>query len=630
MKTKFLLCISALIAVAMSISTSAAYFNSKKVIRQAITKQMAQLTDSTASHIDLWMNDRKLDIMNWAEQSIYQKAISNSLIGQDIENSSNTRLKEIKQNYPYYESLNLTNSHGQIISSSKEEKIGNIDISNQPFFKETLQKNVFISSVIKSPETQRDIFVISAAVKENDIATGVLYGVIDVENFNNLFIAPIKICKSGFAYLVNSEGYIIGKCGNTSDLWAGEHLRKLGQKIAQNKNGFITYDYKSEEKIVFMRKLHNCGLLIAIGADTQEIFAPMHELWFNNIAITQFFIAISLIFVIGVYRRLILRPIECLIKGITNFGKGQFYTKIELNTEDEFASLAETFNKMADDIQRTTTSVGNLHKEIEERIKTEEEMIKLNHNLEDKNEELKNFAYIASHDLREPLRKITSFGIILKRSLNEKMTMEDQENLHFMMDGADRMNKMIEGLLAYSRVNTKIQQPQNVDLNEIVTQLQQIELSVALYEKQAVVEVPQPLPIVQADPVQIRQLMQNLIANGIKYQKQDNRPQITITAKPAADGMMKIEVTDNGIGIKPEYHSAIFAMFRRLHTSHEYEGTGIGLAVCKKIVERHGGHIGIESQASKGATFWFTVPMAKNANTEERQLSAVAEDSLNL
>ena len=230
--------------------------------------------------------------------------------------------------------------------------------------------------------------------------------------------------------------------------------------------------------------------------------------------------------------------------------------------------------------------------------------------LSETNQELKNFVYIASHDIREPLRKVTAFGAILEKSLKDKVSDDDRENLHFMIDGAGRMTKMIEGLLTYSKISTQAQPHQAVDLNEIVKQLQQFELAVLLEEKQVTIEA-QSLLTVEAEPVQIRQLMQNLIANGIKYQKKGNIPYITITTKPAADGMVRIEVKDNGIGIAPEYQQSIFTMFSRLHSRSEYEGTGIGLAVCKKIVERHGGKVGVESEPDKGSTFWFTIPVAE-------------------
>ncbi len=261
------------------------------------------------------------------------------------------------------------------------------------------------------------------------------------------------------------------------------------------------------------------------------------------------------------------------------------------------------------------------YEDITDRKKAEEEKEKLNHELEEANQEMKNFVYIASHDLREPLRKVAAFGDMLQKSLGGKLESEDAENLQFMIDGAQRMNKMIEGLLVYSRVSTKTNPPEVVDLNEIVKQLQQLELSIVLQEKQVAMEIPESLPSVAADPVQIRQLMQNLIANGIKYQAKGNIPSITITSKWTGNGTVRINVTDNGIGIKPEYQQAIFVMFKRLHSRSEYEGTGIGLAVCKKIVERHGGQIGIESEYGKGCTFWFTMPVAVTAKVVENKIN---------
>ncbi|HAL45088.1 MAG TPA: hypothetical protein DCP47_04115, partial [Phycisphaerales bacterium] len=238
--------------------------------------------------------------------------------------------------------------------------------------------------------------------------------------------------------------------------------------------------------------------------------------------------------------------------------------------------------------------------DISERKQAEGKMKELNKELEEANEELKNFAYIASHDLREPLRKITAFGGILEKSIKEKIDGEDSENLHFMIDGAKRMTQMIDGLLCYSRVSSKGHGFEDVDVNIVVNELKQYELGMLLEETHTVVNIPEPLPMVHADMLQMRQLIQNLIANGIKYQKKGSAPEITITSKMAADNMVRIEITDNGIGIAPEYHNMIFVMFKRLHRQSEYDGTGIGLSVCKKIVQRHNGLIGVESEQGKG------------------------------
>jgi|GEM_PF-1835892 len=262
------------------------------------------------------------------------------------------------------------------------------------------------------------------------------------------------------------------------------------------------------------------------------------------------------------------------------------------------------------------TYIQAIVRDISEQKKAEAELKYLNSNLENANQELRNFVYVASHDLREPLRKVTAFGGMLQKSLKNKLSEEDAENLGFMIEGAHRMNKMIEGLLAYSRVSTKAQLPQDIDLNEVICQLQEFELSVAIEEKQALISIPNILPHIHADASQVRQLMQHLLANALKFNKADAVPQVFITSKPAANGMVRIEITDNGTGIKPEYLQAIFTMFKRLHTAKDYDGTGIGLAVCRKIVERMGGKIGVESIPDVGSTFWFTAPAAVNCGTE--------------
>ncbi len=337
-------------------------------------------------------------------------------------------------------------------------------------------------------------------------------------------------------------------------------------------------------------------------------------------------VVIAMVIVTGLLlSRSIYKPILRLKAAVVEIGKCKLDTRIDSKSKDEIGELSRAFNKMVQDLRITTTSIENLNREVAERKLAQAEQQKLNtelgrmnqelqvsnEKLETANNDLKNFVYIASHDLREPLRKVSMFGAMLADSLKDKLTGTDAENLHFMIDGTCRMTQMIEGLLAYSRVSTLHNPFQLVDVNEIVRQLCEVELSVVLEEKKAVVDVPQPLAAVEADPVQIRQLMQNFIANGIKYQPKGATPKITITSKPAADNMMRIEVADNGIGIKPEYHAAIFEMFKRLHSRAEYEGTGIGLAVCKRIVDRHGGTIGVESQFGHGSTFWFTVPSVK-------------------
>jgi light-regulated signal transduction histidine kinase (bacteriophytochrome) len=270
---------------------------------------------------------------------------------------------------------------------------------------------------------------------------------------------------------------------------------------------------------------------------------------------------------------------------------------------------------MAHDLRLT---MDDLRREIAVRQEAEIALEVTNHELQDAiteteriNQELRSFVYVASHDLREPLRKVTSFGGLLKQSLDGQLCEDDQENLDFMIDGAERMTRLIDALLVYSRVGRKEDPLTPVDLNTVLDQLRTMELAPLIEETGATVESAGPLPTVNADPVQMAQLFQNLIANGIKFRREGVAPVITIASRPATDSQtIRLEVRDNGIGIDEQYRQGIFVMFKRLHSRAKYEGTGIGLAVCKKIVERHGGTIGVEAQTDHGSVFFFTLPLA--------------------
>jgi PAS domain S-box-containing protein len=256
----------------------------------------------------------------------------------------------------------------------------------------------------------------------------------------------------------------------------------------------------------------------------------------------------------------------------------------------------------------------------EEREALLQEITKINQKLEEANKELQDFVYIASHDLREPLRKISSFGTLLQDSLKGKLNEDQQENFEFMIGGARRMQDMIDALLTYSRLTTKAKPPEWVDLNKVIEDLKKLELATMLDETRGTMDVPESLPSVQADPFQIHQLFQNLIGNGLKFHKEGIPPEITIRAYEVENNMIRIEVEDNGIGIDEKYHGQLFTMFKRLHPQYQYEGTGIGLASCKKIVERHGGNIGVKSTPGRGSAFWFALPRESyRKETKERK-----------
>jgi len=238
------------------------------------------------------------------------------------------------------------------------------------------------------------------------------------------------------------------------------------------------------------------------------------------------------------------------------------------------------------------------------RKRAEEALLRSRAELSRSNADLEQFAHVASHELQEPLRMVASYVQLLAARYRDKLDCDAEEFIDFAADGAKRMQRLIDDLLGYSRVGTQGRAFQPVDCNDVADEAVH-NLRVAATQHGAVVTRDQ-LPTISGDRSQLTQLIQNLIANAIKFHA-DEPPRIHIAADES-DRQWTFSVRDNGIGIDPQYQERIFRIFQRLHTRQEYPGTGIGLAVCKRIVDRHGGRIWCESESGKGATFYFTLP----------------------
>ena len=265
-------------------------------------------------------------------------------------------------------------------------------------------------------------------------------------------------------------------------------------------------------------------------------------------------------------------------------------TELELRVKQRTAELVQANEELQAEVFQRKQAEGAL-----QRYATE---------LEQKNQELQQFAHIASHDLQEPLRMVTSYLQLLERRYKGQLGPDADEFIAFAVAGAARMHALIKDLLTYSRVGTR---GRPFELTDCQTVLGQVlaNLRVALEESGATVSYD-PLPTVTADATQLSQLFQNLIGNAVKF-RSGQLPEIHVGAA-RQDGEWLFSVRDNGIGIEPQYAERVFVIFQRLHMQDEYPGTGIGLAICKRIVERHGGRIWVESEPGQGSTFYFTIP----------------------
>ena len=227
--------------------------------------------------------------------------------------------------------------------------------------------------------------------------------------------------------------------------------------------------------------------------------------------------------------------------------------------------------------------------------------------LEQSNQALQDFASIAAHDLKEPLRKVTSFGIMLRQKYEDSLGQTGNDYLDRMLSATERMQSLLAGLLDYSRVATASEPFKEVDLSDLIGEVLS-DLEVRIAKTGGEVHFGD-LPVISADPTQMRQLFQNLIGNALKFHKPGEKPMVQVRSVSNTDAVRQIIVEDNGIGFEEQYLEKIFAPFQKLHGRREFEGTGLGLAICRKIVERHGGTITAGSTPGVGSKFVVTLPV---------------------
>ncbi|MEJ2033432.1 MAG: ATP-binding protein [Deltaproteobacteria bacterium] len=279
-----------------------------------------------------------------------------------------------------------------------------------------------------------------------------------------------------------------------------------------------------------------------------------------------------------------------------------FETEEEVSQKDGLHTYFTVKFPLVDDLGNTYAIAG-ISTDITDRKRGEDELRAIADELARSNKELEQFAYIVSHDLREPLRTIGGFLNLIQRRYGSRLDHQAKELIHFAVDGAERLDHMITDLLEYSRVQRQEPVLGSVDLFDIYFAV--IENLKALIEETDAHISHDPLPVITGDASQLTRLLQNLIGNAIKF-RGDSPPEIHIGISRCDNGWL-FAVRDNGIGIQAEFVDRIFQVFQRLHTQKEYPGSGIGLAICRKIVERHGGRIWVESRPGEGTTFYFTI-----------------------
>ncbi|PZD70157.1 Phytochrome-like protein cph1 [Acaryochloris thomasi RCC1774] len=367
--------------------------------------------------------------------------------------------------------------------------------------------------------------------------------------------------------------------------------RKQSELALRHKEAFLSSVYDGTEEGIFV---------IDVRGEHDFRFAGLNPTYEQLTGLRSFEIkgaVLDEVLCPAVAKSLKHRYIECIEMGETiSYEETRFRNKQKVYW---LTSLTPLFDSHSRVYRIIGTSI-----DITPRKRTEQQLQQAHDELASSNLELEQFAYVASHDLQEPLRKITSYSELLVRRHEGQFDEKSDKYLRYVAEGATRMQTLIRDLLAYSKVGRTGIEKGSTDLSIIMSQVT-TDLGAVIEESHATLDIDR-LPTVYVNSTLIRQLLQNLVGNALKY-RTEVPPHVQVKADSTEDGWT-FSIADNGIGIAPEFRERIFVVFQRLHHRNQYTGTGIGLSICKKIVEFHGGHIWLESEVGQGCTFYFTLP----------------------
>ena len=354
--------------------------------------------------------------------------------------------------------------------------------------------------------------------------------------------------------------------------------------------------------------------IVCLRSDLHPMYAVLKR---STGIVTAILLLASMVayFVSSRLQNIISAPILSLAESARKIGKGDLGHRVEIRSKDELGHLAHSFNKMAEDLEQTTTSIDNLNREIAQRKKAEQRQAELLKKVESANKELKDFAYVVSHDLKAPLRGIKTLAQWISTDYTDRLDEDGKGQLNLLLSRVDRMHNLIDGILQYSRVGRVTEEKVQVNLSELIAEV----IDMIAPPENISIGIENELPVIECERTRIAQVFQNLLSNAVKYM---DKPQGQVRIGCAEEaGFWKFSVADNGPGIEEKYFEKIFQMFQTLAPRDDVESTGVGLTVAKKIVELYGGKIWVESKVGEGSTFLFTLPKQK-MEVKDAQLQA--------
>ncbi len=584
--------ISALQAVTDS---RAAHINHSMTLRQEQAKEFAgaflprQLKESG-------LNDPSLieGIQNDIDSTFYYLNLAPSERYQNID-----RKTDIK-------TIGVWDVHGNIIASTNRKLIG----QKMPieYIQNVYKYGTYFVGLKEDPLTGKNVLILLEEIRnwQSGMIVGAISLMIESKILDEITSAREGLGESGETYVVDNQYLMITNSRFRKDSIFNVRVITEGtQACFQNRESSTTYqNYRGVSVLGVQKYLPDQDWCLMAEVDVNEAFAPIRVFRQRLLLIGGLMLVFTILLAVCA-SRIFSRPILALTNASQQVARGQYAVKLPVRSRDEVGQLTTNFNFMAGRLAEAKSQLEEKNKTLFKHLAI---LASQKRELREVNEELDRFVYTASHDLRAPLRGIASFATFLEEDYKAKLDAQGREYIDEIKKGATKMNALIEDLLLLSRIS-RIKNPyEMVDMQQLVQSVLD-RLKFDIQKHGAVVSICQPLPAVCCDKIKIAEVMQNLINNAIKFsaKKTQDRPKIEIGY--AREGIYHtFFVKDNGIGIDAKYHQQIFGIFKRLHTDKEYEGTGAGLSIIKRIVEDHGGEVRVESQLGQGAKFIFSIP----------------------
>ncbi|OFZ22052.1 MAG: hypothetical protein A2202_00820 [Bdellovibrionales bacterium RIFOXYA1_FULL_36_14] len=641
-RSKLVLILFGCIIIPTTIGIMAMFSRMENVVKDVRMIQLENIVDLQRARIDAFFLERRDDIKLFQANLVVQKNFpiflkllgqTNNLMLSNAKKELETQLEAVRSSYGYLDVM-LVDSAGKIVLTANPKhtnnEIGTYLSDIEPDAFEGGKHQTYFSGIYKSGNGFGMLCTAPLFSHSNDFV-GELVFEIDAGHIFDYVHTTTGLGNTGETFIGIPHGDEIifisplqptrNQTIKLDSLIKGNIALPMQSVLQADKDGSgESVDYLGQEVIAAWRKIPSVGWGIVAKINSSEAIAPIAKVKKISVVL-ELFILVFYMVALFLFSKSIITPIHNLQKGMVIVGSGRLDYKVGITANDEIGQLSRAFDRMSENLQLVTASRDDLDKEVRDRKHAEAEVRKLNYELEkrviertakleESNKELEAFSYSVSHDLRAPLRHIQGFVEMLNKSSGNLLDDKGQRYLLIIGNVANKMGILIDDLLMFSRMGRATIKTTTLDLEKMIHTLIH-EMHLDIVGRNIEWKIDSPLPLITCDPSMIRLVMTNLISNALKFTKQCEIARIEIGSTTGENGEPIFFVKDNGVGFDMQYVGKLFGVFQRLHRDEEFEGTGIGLANVRRIINRHGGKTWAEGVLNQGATIFFTLPNNK-------------------